>query len=184
MKICIYGGAAPDVDKALLDASYEVGRRIAERGHTLVFGGGRAGSMGACANGVIDRGGVPVSVYPEFMMRFEPHLSDDTTVITTKTMAERKQLMIGMSDAFIVLPGGVGTLDEFFETVVLKELGLCEKPIVLLNTEGFYNPLVGLMRQYAAQGFIHEYVLAQTDVAETPEDALRFAEKAMKDAQG
>lgn len=177
MKICIYGGASPNVEEKYLDAAYKTGRAIASRGHTLIFGGGKLGCMGACSRGVQDAGGEVISVFPDFLIRFEPRLTEDARVITTKTMDERKKLMEEMADAFIVLPGGVGTFDEFFEAVVLKELGKLDKPIVLMNADGFYDPVIDLIRHYTELGFVQAFVPGLIDTANDPEEAVRLAEK-------
>ena len=175
MNICIYGASSNAPAPLFFRESEAVGRLIAEKGHTLVFGGGRDGLMAACARGALERGGRVIGIAPE--MFFDPGflLEECTEMILTESMSVRKEKMLALSDAFIALPGGIGTMDEFFETVTLKQLGLVSGPLVLLNTDGFYTPLVHFLRRMAEEGFMSEACLGLVRVCDTPEEAVEAA---------
>ena len=121
MNICLYGASSTELDARYLDAAYDLGRRIAAGGHTMVYGGGAQGVMGAAARGVVDGGGALVGIAPTFFKRAPGVLFDGCSeFIDTKTMAERKTLMMQRADAFVMAPGGIGTYEEFFEVLTLK----------------------------------------------------------------
>ena len=119
MKICLYGAGSTQIKSKYTDEAYRLGEEIAKRGHTLVFGGGSTGIMGAVSKGVLDNDGKVIGIAPEWMEEFEGMCSDCDEFIYTKSMDERKNLFVKHSDAFIIAPGGIGTLDEFFEIIVL-----------------------------------------------------------------
>ncbi len=149
MNICIYGASSNQPGEVYFQDAETLGRLIAEAGHTLVFGGGRDGLMGACARGALHAGGRVVGIAPEMFLDPGFLLDSCSEMILTASMAERKEKMLALSDAFICLAGGIGTMDEFFETVTLKQLGLVSGPLVLLNTEEFYTPLLELLQRIA-----------------------------------
>ena len=120
MKICLYGAGSNNIKSKYLKESYKLGEEIAKRGHSLVFGGGSTGVMGAVSKGVLDNNGKVLGIAPEWMGEFEAICEDCDEFIYTKSMDERKNLFLEHSDAFIIGPGGIGTLDEFFEIIVLK----------------------------------------------------------------
>ncbi len=154
MNICIYCAASTAIDKSYLDAAHAVGCALAERGFGLVYGGGSYGMMGAAARGAKSACGSVIGVAPSF---FEPDgvLYDNCDeFIFTATMRERKQKMEELSRAFIVLPGGIGTLDEFFEIFTLRQLGRHNKPIALLNINGYFDPLAEMLNSSAQKGFL------------------------------
>ncbi|MBQ6679098.1 MAG: TIGR00730 family Rossman fold protein [Lachnospiraceae bacterium] len=174
-QICVYGGAAKDAAAVYTDGAYEVGRAIASSGAGLVYGGGATGCMGAVGRGVRDHGGEVISVLPRFMTSYETLLKPVTRTIVTETMSERKHEMEALADAFIVLPGGIGTLDEFFETLTLRSLDRFDKPIVLYNGGGYFDSMVAMLQDQVQRGFVKERILTLFDVADTPEEAVRRA---------
>ncbi len=143
MNICVFGAASNKIDKIYLEQCELLGYEIGKRGHNLVFGGGGSGVMGATARGVIRGDGEVYGVIPEFFrdQNIEEIFDHCTTLTFTKTMQERKQTMEEMADAFIVAPGGIGTMEEYYEVLTAKQLGLHKKPIALYNVEGFFNLL-------------------------------------------
>ena len=176
MVICMYGAGSDLIDQKYKDVVEELGREIAKRNHELIYGGGGSGLMGAVAKGTHLAGGKVTGVVPHFMHEFEPIYEYTSYNIKTTTMGERKQIMEDNSDGFVICPGGIGTLDEFFQILTLKELKRQEKPIVLLNIDGFYDPVVDLIENYIQKGFIREKVRGLYGVASTPEEAINYLE--------
>jgi len=178
MRICIYGASADAPARPYFDAARELGAELAQRGHVLVFGGGRGGLMGACAEGAAAQGGEIVGIAPRFFD--EPGILYDrcTRLIYTETLRERKQRMEEESDAFVVLPGGIGTWEEFFETLTLKQLGRHAKPMAVLNTLGYYERMLDMLRSAADGGFMSRACLRLFGLCATPSEALEHVEKA------
>jgi len=178
MKICVYGAASSLIDKAFTDAGEELGRRMVERGHSLVFGGGRSGMMGAPARGVFEKGGHILGIAPEFFEENNPEISFEncTEFIKTSTMRERKRLLDEMSDAFIVSPGGIGTFDEFFEILTLKQLGRHNKAIVILNINGYFDDMLKMMSHAIDKKFITTDCVELYKVVNTADEALDYIE--------
>lgn len=172
MRICVYGASSSELDKGFFEAARDLGRLLAEDGHSLVFGGGAGGLMGACAEGVAERGGEILGVAPRFFDEPGILFPGCTRFLWTDTMAERKTAMHRESDAFIALPGGIGTLEEFFETLTLKQLGRHGKPMALLNTRDYYAPLMHLLEQAAAEGFLSRRCFDLFALCATPAEAL------------
>ncbi len=141
MKICVFGASSDTLAEEYYDAARRLGELMAKGGHTLVYGGGSDGLMRACADGVKTGGGAAIGVAPRMFDEGDFLRRDFGELIFTETMAARKELMRSIAEAFIVLPGGTGTMDEFFETLTLKQLGMQGKAIVLLNTLGSSDPL-------------------------------------------
>ena len=175
MNICIFGASSNLPDDKYFREAAALGRLIAEQGHALVFGGGRDGLMGACARAALEKGGRVIGIAPEMFLDPGFLLEGCTEMILTESMSVRKEKMLTLSDAFIALPGGIGTMDEFFETVTLKQLGLIRGPLVLLNTDGFYVPLLNLLHRMAEERFMSEECLGLVRSCETPEEALAAA---------
>ena len=142
MQITVYSASSGQVPQTYIKAAHELGRLIALGGHTLVNGAGRTGLMGACADACLANGGKAVGVIPQFMIDQGWQHTGMTRLEVTPNMHRRKELMAEMSDACIALPGGVGTLEELLEIITWKQLGLYLKPIVVLNTGGYYDPLL------------------------------------------
>lgn len=175
LKICIFGASSDAPEKEYFDAARRAGELMAEGGHTLVYGGGSTGLMGACADGVKSRGGRAIGIAPRYFDEADFLRKDFGELLLTDTMAERKTMMLDLAESFLVLPGGTGTMDEFFETLTLKQLGKQPKPIVLLNTLGYYEPLYALLRDMAAKGFTGESALGMLSLCATPEEAVACA---------
>ena len=181
MKICIFGASGNELEREYFDAARRLGELMAEGGHTLVYGGGSTGLMGACAEGVRACGGMAIGVAPRYFDEGDFLCKDFGEFLFTETMAERKALMLELAEAFIVLPGGTGTMDEFFETLTLKQLGKEPKALVLLNTLGYYEPLYALLRGMVDKGFTGASALEMIALRPTPEEALSRALEPEKD---
>jgi uncharacterized protein (TIGR00730 family) len=151
--ICVYCGSRFGADPAYRDDATALGTVLAEAGWRLVYGAGDIGLMGAVANATQAAGGETFGVIPVHLLDREAGKRDLSSFIVTENMHERKKVMFMNSDAIVVLPGGAGSLDEFFEVLTWRQLGLHEKPVFLLNTGGFWNPLIGLVDHVIAQGF-------------------------------
>lgn len=154
MKICIYGASSNAIDKSFLDAGENLGKTIAQNNHSVVFGGGAAGLMGAVARGAHSANGEIIGICPSFFNVDGALFTDCTEMIYTETMRERKKLLEEMSDAFIITPGGIGTFDEFFEIYTLRQLGVHKKPIVIFNTNGYYDSLVDMLNNAIDKSFM------------------------------
>ena len=152
--ICVFCGSSMGFDKRYEEAAARLGEVLAENGCTLYYGGGSVGLMNVIANKMLERGCEVVGVMPDFLLAHEIGHSGVTKMIPTKTMAERKDILMRESDAFIAMPGGFGTLDEFSEVVVADQLRLMEKPIALYNTLGYYDDLVKWIDRGVRDGFI------------------------------
>ena len=174
MNICVYGAASQNIDPKYTDAGYDLGLKLAKRGHGLVFGGGNGGMMGAVARGAHDGGAHIIGIAPSFFNIdgvLYPH-SDE--IIYTETMRQRKQKMEDMSGAFIVTPGGIGTFEEFFEILTLKQLARTDKPLVILNTAGYYDSMLMMMRHSIENNFLTASTMGLIFVADTPDEALDY----------
>jgi uncharacterized protein (TIGR00730 family) len=153
MRICIFCGSSPGNRPEYLQVARATGRLIAERQHTLVYGGGKVGLMGAVADAALAAGGRVIGIIPQMLLDREVGHPGLTELHVVTTMSERKLLMGDMSDAFLSLPGGIGTLDELFEAWTWTQLGLHRKPSALLNHGGYYDQLVGFLDHAVAEGF-------------------------------
>ena len=175
MVLCIYGGADVKIDKRYIEDGEKLGRLIAEHGHSIVYGAGATGLMGAVSRGVHEKGGKVVGVVPKFFTNEEVLNKECDELIRTETMRERKQIMEERADAFIITPGGVGTYDEFFEILTLRNLNRHDKKIAILNTDGFYNKLSDAIDYAIDNSFIKRNIKDYmfTDV----EKLLDFIEK-------
>lgn len=158
MRICVYGAASPTIDPNYMELVEQMGKELGTRGHSLVFGGGGHGLMGAAARGVRAAGGHIVGVIPKFFdeENVEEICNFCNELIEPDTMRERKQIMEDLADAFIVVPGGIGTFEEFFEILTLKQLCRHSKPIAIYNLKGYYNELLYAMEQAMEKHFIRE----------------------------
>lgn len=174
MNICIYGASSNNLDCAFYDEARELGRTIARGGHGLVFGGGAGGLMGACADGAKELGGYILGVAPRFFDEPGVLRKDCSEFIYTDTMRERKQIMEERAEAFIVLPGGIGTFEEFFEMLTLKQLGRHSKPMVILNTLGYYAPMVAMLQSSADFGFMSQSCMDIFRLCSSPEEAVNY----------
>lgn len=157
MRICVYGAASPTIDKFYIEEVEKMGKLLAERGHSLVFGGGGNGLMGAAARGFRDGGASILGVLPKFFIEDGVELlCDFCEMIEVDTMRERKQIMEDNADAFIVTPGGIGTYEEFFEILTSKQLCRHSKPIAVYNLAGFYDEMNAALNAAIQKNFIKE----------------------------
>ncbi len=175
--ICVYGASSKAIDDAFKDCAYEIGKTIAKRGYSLVFGGGAEGVMGASAHGAFDNNGKIIGIAPTFFNVDGILFENCTEFIYPKTMRERKQLLEDKSDAFIIAPGGIGTLDEFFEILTLKQLSRHNKPIVIFNKNGFYNNLIELLKHLADNKFMTHATIDLCFVTDNVEEAFKYIEE-------
>ena len=180
LTICLYGGASDNGPRKFVDIVESLGQEMARRGHALIYGGGASGMMGAAARGVTSGGGFVTGVVPKFISKFEPIYDACSAQIKTETMACRKEVMEENGNAFIVAPGGIGTFDEFFQVLTLKELGRLDSPIVLFNIDHYYDNLVQVVRECIQVGYIRPRVLELFDVCDTVESVLDTIEAKAK----
>jgi uncharacterized protein (TIGR00730 family) len=171
-RLAVYCGSAPGSNALFADAAKETARVMVERGVDLVYGGGRLGLMGIVADAVLDLGGRVDGVIPEALVNLEVAHEGVTELYRVDTMHERKAKMTELADAFLALPGGIGTLDELFEAWSWNALGYHAKPFCLLNTDGFWDGLIEFMDHATASGFLSQQRRGQLLVAATPEEAL------------
>jgi len=176
--ICVYCGSSPGTSPSFTAAAQTFGRILAEEGVTLVYGGGSRGLMGALATAVHDHGGRIVGVIPEFLRAKELPFGGAQELTVTATMHERKQIMFERADAFIALPGGIGTLEELVEQLTWAQLGRHRKPIVLANIDRFWDPLCELLDHMRSLGFVHSSVNVEYGIADTVEDILPLVRRA------
>ncbi len=176
--LCVFCGSKTGDDPAFEAAARRLGELIVERGVRLVFGGGRIGLMGVVADAVLGGGGEAVGVIPEFLKDLEVGNDKVTEQIVTASMHERKNRMFELSDGFVVLPGGLGTLDEALEIVTWKQLRLHSKPVVVVNTLGYWTALGDLVQCIIDGGFAHPAVAELFTVVEGPDDVFAALEAA------
>ena len=172
MRICVYAASSQQTDAIYRDAAFALGRRLAMAGCSVVYGGGSAGSMGAIANGALAGGGEVIGILPRFMADLEWGHPGLTKLELVEDMRERKHKLLTGSDAVVALPGGCGTLEELFEAITLKRLGLYFNPIVLLNTKNFYAPLQTFMQQVIGERFMNAEHAAMWSLVDTPDEVL------------
>jgi len=170
--VCVYCGSGPGTNPRFIEAAIALGKAIAENGIRLVYGGGSVGMMGAVASAVLDHGGAVTGIIPDFLRRSENALSRVQEMIVTPDMHERKRLMFERSDAFVALPGGIGTLEELVEQLTWKQLGRHEKPVLLANIDHFWEPLLSLLSHMRATQFIRSGLSVEVLKAERVEDIL------------
>ncbi|WP_424967570.1 TIGR00730 family Rossman fold protein [Dinoroseobacter sp. S375] len=166
--ICVFCGARPGRDPAYEAAATALGGWLAKAGHQLVYGAGDVGLMGHVARACQEAGGDTFGVIPTHLLEMEVGKTDLSRFVVTETMHERKKVMFTNSNAIVVLPGGAGSLDEFFEVLTWRQLGLHDKPLYLLNIQGYWDPLIDLVDHVIAQGFanpsLREMITVCTDL--------------------
>jgi uncharacterized protein (TIGR00730 family) len=170
--VCVYCGSGPGTNPHFIQAAVAFGKALAENGIRLVYGGGSLGMMGAVATSVLDHGGTVTGIIPDFLTLRENALTRVQEMIVTPDMHERKRLMFERSDAFVALPGGVGTLEELVEQLTWKQLGRHEKPVLLANIDGFWEPLFALLAHMRATQFIRSGLSVDILKAERVTDIL------------
>ena len=184
--VCVFCASAVGASPEYLQAATELGRRVAERGYGLLYGGATVGAMGAVADGALAAGGAVVGVIPEVIREREIDHKGLTEQHVVGTMHERKALLSSRADAFVALPGGYGTLDEFIEIVTWAQLGIHRKPCVLLNLTvnggiGFYDGLLTFLDHTVREGFIVPENRGLVQVARDPEEALALVEQTWRE---
>ena len=172
--ICVYCASSNRVDSKYLELSSNVGDFIASSGRKLVYGGGHVGLMGVAADAVLNKGGDVIGVIPQCLMDREVAHKGLTELHTTSTMQERQQMMADLSDAFIVLPGGLGTLAEFFEIITWRHLGIHDKPVFVLNAFGYWNSLLEMLEKVGDEGFLYKDLSELFIVFDTLEDLQEY----------
>jgi len=170
--ICVFCGSSHGADPAYEAAARELGTLIGEAGMDMVFGGGDIGLMGEAARAVRATGRKVTGILPQFLRHLEPPLTNGELVEITTDLQERKRRMLALSDGFVILPGGLGTLDEFFEVISSVQLGVFAKPIVVLDTAAFYAPLKALLRHVVGAGFAKSETVALCRFVATPQQAM------------
>ncbi|GGD44795.1 TIGR00730 family Rossman fold protein [Erythrobacter arachoides] len=171
-RLAVYCGSASPADPRYIDLAREVGRTLAQRGIGVVYGGGKAGLMGALATAALEAGGEVIGVIPQALVDMEVANRDCTELHVVQTMHQRKQAFTDLADGFVTLPGGVGTLDELWEAISWAQLGYHAKPVGLLNALGYYDGLVAFNRHMADVGFVREAHRGIMIVGETIEELL------------
>ncbi len=177
--ICVYCGSGLGTDPAYEEAARTLGAALADSGIRLIYGGGSIGLMGAIAHAVLDNGGNVTGIIPRFLQSRERPMTDLTELIVTDDMHQRKMLMFEKADAFVALPGGVGTLEELVEQMTWAQLGRHEKPVLLANIAGFWEPFIRLLDQMRRGGFIRQELEVSCMVADRAEDIVPMLERAL-----
>ena len=172
--VCVYSASSTKIAPVYFAAAEELGRLLAKRGINLINGAGSIGLMAATSNAALQAGGTVTGVIPRFMVEQGWHHLGLTRLVETETMHERKQLMAQMSDAVIALPGGCGTMEELLEIITWKQLGLFLNPIVVLNIDGFYDPLLEMLQRAIDGRFMRPEHRGIWQVATTPEEAVEL----------
>ena len=176
--ICVYCGSALGANPAHAAAARILGQAMGEADIRLVYGGGSVGLMGTVARAVLDAGGAVTGIIPRFLQSREKLMDDLSEIVLTEDMHERKMLMFERADAFVALPGGVGTLEEVVEQMTWAQLGRHEKPVLLANIEGFWDPLLQLLDQMSRERFIRSGMELSYLVADTAEEILPTLKRA------
>jgi uncharacterized protein (TIGR00730 family) len=183
--VCVYCGSGPGTNPRFVEAARAFGKILAENGIRLVYGGGSIGLMGALATSTLDHGGTVTGIIPDFLTIRENALKRVQELIITPDMHERKRLMFEHSDAFVALPGGIGTLEELVEQLTWQQLGRHSKPVLLANVEGFWEPLFALLAHMRATQFIRPSLAVDILKAERVEEILpRLKEAAARALEG
>jgi uncharacterized protein (TIGR00730 family) len=170
--VCVYCSSSTRIEKTHLDLATEVGTELARRGHVLITGGGSVSMMGAVGRAARAAGGHTVGIIPAHLVAMEVADHDTDELVVVQTMRERKAGMDDRADAFLVLPGGIGTLEEFFEVWTAGSLGMHAKPVVVLDPDGFYEPLWAWLEDLAARAFVRRSALDSVFRVRTVADAL------------
>ncbi|MFC0241150.1 LOG family protein [Rhodopseudomonas telluris] len=180
--VCVYCGSGPGTNPLFMEAAQAFGKELAEAGIRLVYGGGAVGLMGAVANAVLDHGGAVTGIIPGFLRSKEIALERVQDLIVTDDMHARKRLMFEHSDAFVALPGGIGTLEELVEQMTWQQLGRHQKPILIANIDGFWDPFVALIDHMRAAAFIRPQLAIEVLKADRVPDILPKLREAAAEA--
>lgn len=176
MRICVYGAASNIIDEKYIKATEELGEIMGKRGHGLVFGAGANGLMGAAARGMHKAGGEIIGVAPKFFNVDGVLFDHCTELLRPDTMRVRKQLLEELSDAFIITPGGIGTFDEFFEILTLKQLARHKKAMAIFNAYGYYDKLLDALNFSIKEGFLNKECLDLFKVFDNPQKLVEYLE--------
>jgi uncharacterized protein (TIGR00730 family) len=178
--VCVFCGSSPGRDPRYAEAASTLGKLLAAEGYGLVFGGGNIGLMGETARAV-RAGGTPViGILPAFLKHLEPPLKTAEELIITPDLQQRKARMLSLSSAFILLPGGLGTMDEYFEVLTSAQLHVLQKPILLINVAGYFDPLKALLDHIVREGFANESLFKLQRVVASPEEAITTLKDLLK----
>ncbi len=177
--ICVFCGSSFGSSPVYADAARRLGELIAKHGFSLVFGGGAVGLMGEVSKAVSLNGGTVTGILPQFLKHLEPPSKATDKLIVTPDMQERKRHMLALSDGFVVLPGGLGTLDEIFEVLSTAKLKVHDKPIVLVNINGHFDPVIKVIDHVVKDGFAAATAGSLYKVVKTPEQAIEVVEQAL-----
>lgn len=173
MKICVYCGSSDGNDSSILKMASDFGRELAQQNIGLVYGGSSLGVMGTLANTVMDNGGEVTGVIPENLFSKEVAHTSISELVTVADMHERKQTMADLADAFVALPGGFGTMEELFEIITWNQIGIINKPVTLLNWNGFYTPLLDMIHHAAEAGFIRQDNIKILQTAQSVDECIQ-----------
>jgi|SRR5215470_1524292 len=179
--VCVYCGSSPGNDPAFIDTARQFGTILAQHKIGLVYGGGSGGLMGSLATAVADHGGHITGIIPDFLTSRERMFTRAQEIIVTRDMHERKRAMFERADAFVALPGGIGTLEELVEQLTWAQLGRHRKPILLLNIKQFWNPLNDLISHMKGLGFVHSEALVDYLIADQVEHIVPMLMAAVRD---
>lgn len=177
MKICMFGSSNDKIDAAYLDEAASLGTELGKRGHELVFGAGKRGLMGAAVRAAKESGAHTIGISPEFFYEMGALYEECGELILTDTMSERKRMMMNMTDGFVVMAGGYGTLDELFEVLTLTQIGKLFAPIVFVNTKGFFDDIISMIERLAEEHFVSVANSKIFRVAQTAAEALDIIER-------
>ena len=176
MNICIYGSASNDIDKIYIEQTEILAKTLAKRGHSLVFGGGANGLMGAAARGFYSEKAKIVGVVPKFFNVDGILFENCDEMIRTDTMRQRKQIMDDRAEAFITTPGGIGTYEEFFEIITLKQLGQSKKPLALFNINGYFEPMRAMLENCVKGGFMPQATIDMCFFSDSIDEIVHYIE--------
>lgn len=176
MVICVFGASSNDIDNIFLEQTELLSEKLAKRGHSLIFGGGKNGLMGAAVRGFVKGGAKTVGVAPEFFKPANVIYENCDEFVWTENMRDRKKYMEDNADAFIVTPGGIGTYEEFFEVLTLKHLGQHKKPIAIFNVGGFFDKLIAVIEDNIEDGFVKENIPEMYKLSADIDEVIKYVE--------
>ncbi len=176
--VCVYCGSSARADQVYKDAAVELGQLIAANGWDVVYGGGRVGLMGLVADSALKAGSKVVGIIPKHIQAREIEHTDLTELHIVESMHVRKQMMVDRGDAFVILAGGLGTLDEFFEILTWKQLGLHDKPVIMVNMNGYWTKMIEAIRHIAAEKFMREEDFGMFQVVDSVAEVAEALKKA------
>lgn len=174
MNVCVFCGSSVGKNPIFAEAAREMGMLLAKNSHSLVYGGGRVGLMGVIADSVMEHGGEVIGIIPKFLMDREVGHERITKLEVVQSMHQRKQRMADLSNAFVAMPGGWGTLEELAEILTWRQLGLITNPVILLNVNNFFGPLISQLNAMVDEGFVRREYLDNLLIANIPEEVLSF----------